>query len=324
MVKDVSPDVEEQASKPILQQQSSAHQIPQSQSELKIDELKQQIKVLRKKFVTGTVLTLFLSFTSGYADVVALALHGAFASLLTGNWIFFGLAVATATWDGSNTDLPQSAIDLVNTTSFWWIYLILIVCGILGGLFFDVLEAVGVKRKGLVSMPIIAICHVTSGLLDAYVPGVDHSYSTLHLCPVVFAFGLQNSIAIRGPLGLHTALLTGNTLKVGHGMFEAMCYFCKKASANDEFEDDKQMMDDRVQALEHSKHHWEQAEAYGRPIAAIVGLFIGVCVCGVMLSLNGFFTTFWFEVPLIAVLVLVLTAHDFLLDWPDKNVDKKK
>ena len=90
MAKDVSPEID--ASKPILKQSSSAHD--QSQCDLTIEELKEQITSLRKKFVIEMMLISALSFTCGWEDVIALSLLNAFASLLTGNWVLFGLSIA--------------------------------------------------------------------------------------------------------------------------------------------------------------------------------------------------------------------------------------
>ena len=232
------------------------------------------------------------------------------------------LSLASEKVNEEDTYLPQTAINLLNDVAHWWIYLVLILSGFAGGMVFDLLYFFRVKTIALASMPIIVGCHVASsalriqhfGRLDDPSP-----YSTLRLCPLCFAFGLQNNISLRGPIECNTALLTGNTLNLSRGCFDGIIYFGKKFGKKDLR---SQEVDERILACQRSKRRWEQAITYGFPAASLVGLFAGVCTCGALFSVPDYMTGFWFELPIIVILVVVLPAHDFLLEWPAPADDK--
>ena len=285
MVKDVSPDTE--ASRPSLPQPSfqSVQDINQIENEKTLVDLQREVKALRRKCIVDSLHIYAFAFTCGYADVISLALHGVYVSLLTGNWIILGVALATYSIDVTDSELPERVKQLFSSIHSslpaWWIYLVLILCGLLGGLAFSALEKMNCRRIALISMPIIILSHVFAGAYDAY-GKLSDDYSALLLCPVAFAYGLQNAITMFGPLKSATSLMTANTLKVAAALVELVIHliiiFRKKVErkvastdkVSDECESDEEPDKDICIAQKHLRR-WKKVATHAKPFTAIVG-----------------------------------------------------
>jgi uncharacterized membrane protein YoaK (UPF0700 family) len=137
----------------------------------------------------AVVQACLLAVIAGYADTVGYIRYGAFAGLMTGNTIFFGVELATGKF-------VTAAFHLAIITVF------------LGGV---VVARVLIKHD---YAPFHALC-LTSALL-AICGLLPHGPAALLLA---LAMGMQNSAANRfNGVALNTVFVTGNLQKLGEGL----------------------------------------------------------------------------------------------------------
>ena len=130
-----------------------------------------------------------LALIAGYADTIGFLRYEAFAGLMTGNTIMFGIEVATSQWARAG---------------FHATIMMMFLAG--------VMLAQAALRLG-VSIP-VALCGA-SGLL--VLAGVTGKLTAALILPL--AMGLQNSAANRfNGVALNTVFITGNIQKVGEGL----------------------------------------------------------------------------------------------------------